>query len=84
MKMPYDAGFALGSLVFYTLSDDNTVIMLDPAEGAVLIKMKYTWGENINRWKEENRIKREIKEAEEERKRKEREEKEKEKQEKED
>jgi len=76
MEGPYDAGFGIGMLVFYLLADDTTSVMVDPAEGAEM-PLKFDWGENIARWKEEDRIADELEKAEEERKKKEKEEKEK-------
>ena len=52
---PYDAGFGIGMLVFYLIADDTSTVMVDPAENAVM-PLKFEWGENIKKWKEENRI----------------------------
>ena len=61
MEGPYDAGYGIGMLVFYLIADETTVFMVDPAEGAQ-VPLKFEWGVNIKRWKEENRIRREEKE----------------------
>ena len=58
---PYDAGFGVGMLIFYLVADDTSTLMVDPAKDAEL-PLKFEWGENITRWKEENRIRREEKE----------------------
>ena len=52
---PYDAGYGIGMLIFYLLADDTTTVMVDPAQDVVL-PLQFNWGENIARWKEENRI----------------------------
>ena len=58
---PYDAGFGIGMLVFYLIADDTSTLMVDPAKD-VEMPLKFEWGENVARWKEENRIRREEKE----------------------
>jgi len=58
---PYDAGFGIGMLIFYLIADDTSTLMVDPAKDAVM-PLKFEWGENLKRWKEENRIRREEKE----------------------
>ena len=60
---PYEAGFGIGMIIFYILADDTTVLMFDPAENAEM-PLKFDWGHNLRRWKEQDRIAREIKEAE--------------------
>ena len=59
---PYDAGFGVGMVIFYLIADDSSGEMIDPAEGATM-PLRFEWGVNIARWKEENRIAKEQKEA---------------------
>ena len=58
---PYDAGYGIGMLIFYLVADDTSTLMVDPAEG-VELPLKFEWGENIARWKEEDRIRKEEEE----------------------
>ena len=60
MTGPYDAGYGIGMLIFYLVADETTVLMVDPAETAE-VPLKFEWGVNLKRWKEENRIKKEEK-----------------------
>lgn len=59
---PYDAGYGIGMVVFYLIADDSSGLMVDPAEGATM-PLRFEWGVNIARWKEEDRIAKEQKAA---------------------
>ena len=60
---PYEAGYGVGMVVFYLIGDDTSGEMIDPAKDAVM-PLRFDWGSNIKRWKEEDRIAKEQKEAE--------------------
>lgn len=59
---PYDAGFGIGMVVFYLIADDSSGVMVDPAENATM-PLKFDWGTNIAKWKDEDRIRTEQREA---------------------
>jgi len=59
---PYDAGYGIGMVVFYLLADDSSGLMVDPAEGATM-PLRFDWGLNIARWKDEDRIRKEQRDA---------------------
>jgi len=59
---PYEAGYGIGMVVYYLIGDDTSGEMVDPAADAVL-PLKFDWGTNIARWREEDRIKEEERQA---------------------